>query len=813
MNKIFLISNAHLDPVWQWEWEEGVGAALSTFRAAASFCEQYDEFVFCHNEVLLYKWIEEHEPVLFQRIKKLVAAGKWHIMGGWYLQPDCNMPSGESMVRQIEAGRRYFYDHFGAKPTVAINFDPFGHSKGLVQIMQRAGYQGYIICRPPQPWPDMQGREDFLWEGLDGSQVMVHRSDGFYASSVGHAVDKIKGYLDAETVDQRECRLVLWGVGNHGGGPSRKDIEDIAALKAERTDKEILHSTPEQYFEAAKAQFTLKYDKTLSTCMQGCYTSQVRVKQKHRALENVLYTTEKMCSHAAMQGFMEYPQNEISAAQEDLLFAQFHDILPGSSTQPVEEMAMRLMDHGLEELSRLKARAFFAMTTGEEKVKPGEHPILIYNPHPFPVDTLITAEFMLAYQNDGKGWQLPTLFLGEQEIPVQLEKEESNIPLDWRKRVTFRAQLAPMSMTRYSCYTNGGSVAERVKADNGFVFDNGEMRAVFNADGQLSSLVIQGKEYLSSGVHIAAFADCEDSWGYGNGRMDQKIGEFRLVSNARAVSITGVKNDKLGPFHVVEDGPVRTVLEGIYEFDQSWATIRYSLPKVGHEISLSIRIMNDHRQTLFKLVVPTVLQDTSFEGKTMFGVEHHAIDGSEVVAQEWIRCSGAGYTVALANNGVYGASCTGGTLAQSLLRSSGYCAHPVGDPVILPQDRFSPHAEAGERTFEFVLAAGETASLERSIDRIAAVLNARPMVVSFCPQGEGPRATSFLEIKGDATLSAVKPAKNGGYILRLFNPVSTSITAGVVLADAQAEFQLRPMEILTLLYKDGTITPTDLIDM
>ena len=102
---------------------------------AAVFCEEYDGLVFNHNEVVVYKWIEEMEPELFTRIQELVRKGKWHIMGGWYLQPDCNMPGGESFIRQMEAGREYFREKFGKQPTTAINFDPFGHSRGLVQLM------------------------------------------------------------------------------------------------------------------------------------------------------------------------------------------------------------------------------------------------------------------------------------------------------------------------------------------------------------------------------------------------------------------------------------------------------------------------------------------------------------------------------------------------------------------------------------------------------------------------------------------------------------------------------------------------------
>ena len=124
---LYLVCNAHLDPVWLWNWEEGLAEALSTFRMAARFCDEFDGFVFCHNEALLYEWVEEHETDLFHRIQRLVAAKRWHIMGGWYLQPDCNLPSGESLVRQILIGKRYFLEKFHVEPTVGVNLDSFGH--------------------------------------------------------------------------------------------------------------------------------------------------------------------------------------------------------------------------------------------------------------------------------------------------------------------------------------------------------------------------------------------------------------------------------------------------------------------------------------------------------------------------------------------------------------------------------------------------------------------------------------------------------------------------------------------------------------
>ena len=187
---IHLICNAHLDPVWQWQWEEGAAEAMSTFRTAAELCEKYDTFIFNHNEVILYKWIAEYEPALFARIQKLVKKGRWHIMGGWYVQPDCNMPSGESFVRQILIGKTYFKKHFNVEPTTAINFDPFGHTQGLVQIMAKSGYDSYLIGRPESAYLTLPANE-FNWVGYDGSKIMVKRFQFPYTSAVGQGAGRL----------------------------------------------------------------------------------------------------------------------------------------------------------------------------------------------------------------------------------------------------------------------------------------------------------------------------------------------------------------------------------------------------------------------------------------------------------------------------------------------------------------------------------------------------------------------------------------------------------------------------------------------
>ncbi|MDZ7342854.1 MAG: alpha-mannosidase, partial [candidate division KSB1 bacterium] len=172
--RIHLICNAHLDPVWQWRWEEGCAETISTFRTAVELLHEYPDLIFNHNEAVLYQWILKYDLDLFAEIQKLVKAGRWCISGGWYLQPDVNLPGTESLIRHIAEGRRFFKAHFGVQPIVAYNFDSFGHSGGLPQLLKQAGYKMYIHLRPQSSELELPS-DLYRWRGVDGSEILGYR--------------------------------------------------------------------------------------------------------------------------------------------------------------------------------------------------------------------------------------------------------------------------------------------------------------------------------------------------------------------------------------------------------------------------------------------------------------------------------------------------------------------------------------------------------------------------------------------------------------------------------------------------------------
>ena len=377
--ELHLVCNAHLDPMYMWQLTEGTVEALSTFRIAAHFCDENDDFIFNHNEMLLYEYVQKYEPELFAHIQQLVKEKKWHIMGGWYVQPDCNMTSGESLIRQIQTGRQYFKKYFDAEPTTAINFDPFGHSRGLVQLLKKSGYDSYLFCRPdPRQLPAIRN-DDFTWVGFDGSEVLAHRSSEHYCTTIGTAAQEIGEWIPDQ--DRNTDHLFLWGVGNHGGGPSKADLEAVCDLMKRSQDFEIIHSTPEAYCSQRRKSVEYKkqqkFSDWLSPVAPGGYTSLVRIKQKHRRLENAVYQAEKMLSHAAAAGLMEYPQEKLTPALRDLMLAEFHDALPGSVIREAEEDILCTLDHGIEIAEKLQLDAFLALMAGQEPMVMHQIPIFL----------------------------------------------------------------------------------------------------------------------------------------------------------------------------------------------------------------------------------------------------------------------------------------------------------------------------------------------------------------------------------------------------------------------------------------------------
>lgn len=791
MKKLHLLCNAHLDPVWLWKKNEGIAEALSTFRVAATFCEEYDGFVFNHNEALLYEWVEAYEPELFERIKRLVSAGKWKIMGGWYLQPDCVMTSGESLLSQIELGREYFKEKFGVTPTTAINFDPFGHSRGLVQILKSQGFDSYIFMRP------FNFKGDFTWKGFDDSEITAHGIFGGYNTLKGEALKKVKEYLDTE---EKDVGLCLWGIGNHGGGPSRIDLENINEF-IKQSDTEILHSSAENYFAEIDTSNLPVVDTSLSPCMVGCYTSMARIKQANRRLENKIAVTEKIMCHAECETDFIADFDELKKAKKALAFCQFHDVLPGSAIKPVEEESLKTFDFGEEIVDDLFVKAFLKLCEGQEKAPDGDIPVLAYNPHPYEITDEFEISFLLSNQN----WNEDEVTLAQvydekgNALPTQNEKPDCTFSLDWILKVAFTATLAPYSLNRFNCKLNTVKKSESNNnntCDDSFSFSNDRMEVkISKKTGLIELYKVDGKTLIENSGALEIYNDNEDPWGMTVNSFKNLEGRFRLMSDDEANAYVGYPEEKFSNVRIVEDGTVRTKIQAFFTYNRSTAIIEYTIPKNSAYIDIHTTLNFNEANKMVKYAFNTSLNGTPF-GETAFGCDKLFSDETESVFHKWCGLCGEKGNLYIVNNGLYGGSFTNSSIKLSLLRTPVYSAHPIEERQIAPHNRFIDHIDMGQREFSFRITA------EKNIERAAQIYNETPYLLSFFPSGEGEKPQSFIKIDNpDIILSSVKE-KDNEYVLTLHNFSNNENDADIFFAPKGETYSLhfRKYELKTLKF-------------
>lgn len=819
MKRVHLICNAHLDPVWLWCWEEGCTEALSTFRVASGFIDSFKNFRFNHNESLLYEWVKENEPQLYSEIKRQAAEGKWNIIGGWYLQPDCNMPCGESFVRNILMGRKFFKEEFGKRPTTAVNFDSFGHSKGLVQILNQAGYDSYLVCRPAKDNFDFK-EQDYLWKGFNGSEIVVHRSDENYNSIWGKVAGELEEYL--KEIQHEEVSLFLWGVGDHGGGPSKKDLADLEELSKRLYGQyEVVHSSPEEYFSELKLKGTPLpvVDRGLNPVAEGCYTSQIRVKQKHRQLENEIFSVEKMLSAAAIQYGYVYPEEKIAEAVKDLVFAEFHDALPGSGTQFVEEDTIRILDHGLEIISREKLKVSIALSAGQTPVIDGTSSVLIYNPHPYDITDAFEFEVGLPKQNWENVFYTPEVYLDGVKVPTQSVMETSHFCIDWRKKVAISATLKASAMHKLDVHFNKIDkrlTFEPIISRPNFTFENGLMSVVINTStGLVDSYKVGGREFVKPGsFNLRVHDDTYNSWGLNTPESHCSYA-MSLLTPHEASAFSGLNNTVAPAVRVIEDGDVYTVVEALFGWHDSKAYQRYTFPKNGTFFDVETGVYWNEKDMYLKLELNPAVEECEYLGQVPFAHDRLAV-GREVVSQKWLACSNKEKTLAIINNGTYGSSYIDGILGLTLLRSAGYGAADGNFEKTLREVRHTVRMEQGERVYQFRVKAGDTQPLMKTIHAEAQVFNEKPYAVPFCTSGNGERQKPLLEIDNTAVIvSCFKKAEDGnGYLLRIYESTGTPQNAilKLPLLGITQNVELNGFEIATFRVLDGQVQQTDLLE-
>jgi alpha-mannosidase len=358
---IAAVGNSHIDMAWLWPWTETVEVVRNTFGTALQLMREYPDFKFTASTAQAYEWIEEKYPAMFQEIQQRVKEGRWEVIGGMWVEPDLNMPDGESLVRQVLYGKRYFQQKFSKDINIGWNPDSFGYNWQLPQIYKRSGIDYFVTQK--LLWASEFTKFPyrlFWWQAPDGSRLLT-----YFPSDYANQIDPQKMTRDSATYGPMMWKyngatnsapaggldmMYLYGVGDHGGGPTRQDLD--TALRWRKGDlvyPQINFSTAGQYFadlEKNKSELKIPtWDGELYfQYHRGVQTSQSEEKRGNRQNEELVLNAEKVasidtlfggpsglsekCQHCAHWG--SYPQQDFDIAWKDILFDQFHDILPGS---------------------------------------------------------------------------------------------------------------------------------------------------------------------------------------------------------------------------------------------------------------------------------------------------------------------------------------------------------------------------------------------------------------------------------------------------------------------------------------------------
>ena len=330
-NRVYLIGSAHLDPIWLWRWQEGCSEVLQTFRSALDRLNEYDDFVFTCSSAAYYRWVEQIAPDMFAEIVQRVREGRWVPVNGWWVQPDCNMPSAESFARQALYAQLYYYEKFGRICKTGYNVDSFGHNGNLPQLIKLGGMDAYVMMRP-QPNENAEIPDIYMWQSPDGTALPTFKIQDSYTASGKESIDD-RLQTAVRNMNKYDLGVMLfYGVGNHGGGPTRGDIEYMRELQ-KKESPELLFSSPDEYFAylAAHTERLPVYTDDLQHHASGCYSATSLVKALNRRAENALYTAEAFSVVAAKTADMQQKNACLKEAWQDVCFNQFHDILCGCS--------------------------------------------------------------------------------------------------------------------------------------------------------------------------------------------------------------------------------------------------------------------------------------------------------------------------------------------------------------------------------------------------------------------------------------------------------------------------------------------------
>jgi alpha-mannosidase len=737
---VWLTGHAHIDLAWLWPLEETRRKARRTFHSVVGLMTGYPELHFNQSSAQLYAWVEQDDPALFKEIQALARQGRWDVVGGMWVEPDGNLPAGESWVRQLLFGQRYFQNKFERRPKVAWLPDSFGFNGNLPQLLLSAGIPYFfthkLTWNERNPFPfDL-----YWWEGIDGSRVLAH---SFTNPKNGYNAD-ITAFETGETwrrfraKQSQEHTLLAFGHGDGGGGPTPEMLERFRRFRNFPGLPNLQIGRVDEFYEKISTRtLPVWVGEKYLEYHRATFTTQGRVKLLHRELEQALVEAETAATLAALGGTTLYPEKALNGLWQVLLLNEFHDILPGSSIHTVCETAQRQLAGALEECRAIRDAALSGCDSNPQSAPSGDLNGLIWNLQ------LNDRPFLAEITGEIRG---PLKVIGAAEKEVVTQQLDNGRLLLWAEDV-----MVPGlgSLPIRSAPGEPGAFPSFVQSDPSSL-ETASFRLEVNGDGTLASLFDKetGREILADrGNQLWLYTDIPrqfDAWDIDATYGDEGI---ELCSDTAP--------------ECIENGPLRGVIRTRRRHEQIEIIQDYRLTHRSRLVEICTRIRWHGRRHFLRALFPLQIRTHETWAETAFGAvartNHRNTPWDqarfEMPMHRWADLSEPDYGVSLISVGKYGYNAHGNVLGISLLRSPVYP---------------DPYADEGEHEFIYAIYP------HRGTWRNGTIQAARSLHSSlrFTKLDDATIHPSLLQLHGDPVeLAALKKAEDSNdIILRLYEP-------------------------------------------
>ena len=819
--KVHLIGNAHLDPIWLWRWQEGCGEVLQTFRSALDRLNEYPDFVFTCSSASYYKWVEEIAPDMFEEIRKRVKEGRWVPVNGWWVQPDCNIPSAESFARQALYSQLYYNEKFGRICKTAYNVDSFGHSGMLPQLIKNGGMNAYVMMRPG-PHENAEIPNMFTWESLDGTRIPTFRipAESGYGANSAEDISRTLDFSEKLMAEENHGMMIFYGVGNHGGGPTRRCIEYLESRLKKDGYHDMIFSSPDAFFEAhclEKVELPIWKD-DLQHHASGCYSATSLVKQLNRRLENSLYFSEAFATVASKTAGMRDRTEDFKEAWRDVCFNQFHDILCGCSIMEAYDDVNAAMGHALTISDKIQNEAFLRIARRIDTWIDGvsdpvcevrghscgkfPRPVVVFNPLSFPIKVPVRTYHPSKQVKDDAGNDV---------IFSNVRSSRSN---DSHLDTVFIADVPAVGYAVYwlkPCWNENSDLPEvHIDTDvsaHDFSMENEYLKVSFNEHtGFITSLVDKksGYDYASEDKPIAVptvISDSKtDTWAH-------MVFRFH--------DIKGIM--KLEKIELVEDGNARAVIRTRHSFGGSYLVQDFILASGQRILRSKCKALWTEDFTLLKMSFPVGGENRINTYEIPGAYIKRPTNGEEEPAGRWGAISfddGGRRTLALLNDSKYSYDCPDNDLRLTAIRNVIFADHYSNRPAA----NFN-FTDEGIQRFEYGVFVCDGEAEKSNIMNEAAMFNIRPAAVpeSF-HKGVLPQRKGFLSVDRDnIIMTALKFCEDGSgdCVARFYETRGEDTRAHIVCEMLNADFNVDfgHNEIKTLrISKNGEVRETDFLE-